>query len=367
MAADGMWCPQDAAGLPESIQARFHRRWQHLRDPHVRALAWLLDAPDLLDPSAAQWHGKIATLECDPAAVFDWLTGLDGAPAALHAALDLHAATRLGRYAEKLMAWYFSWNGNLVAHGLQVQASRNETVGEFDFLLRDDAVGTVGTEDTVDSAGMTSTKDAGLLHWEFATKFYLFESPAMVPAADHFVGPNLADTLGAKMVKILDRQLALGQHPAAQRYLPHPVSRAQALVKGWLFYHVDAGMPAPSLGVSAAHCRGFWCTLEEFHHLDGNGAGFTILPRLAWLAPARVPSASLLDHAAMAAQLRTHFAGDAMPVMIARFDPAANSAEWVSETTRGFVVPDDWRSRAGDRIQRAVLQPDQRQASAEHT
>ena len=34
-----------------SYQAGFERRWGHLRRPHVRALAWLLDAPDLLDPA----------------------------------------------------------------------------------------------------------------------------------------------------------------------------------------------------------------------------------------------------------------------------------------------------------------------------
>ena len=33
----------------------------------------------------------------------------------------------------------------------------------------------------------------------------------------------LADTLGRKMRKILDRQLALGQHPAAAGLLPRPL------------------------------------------------------------------------------------------------------------------------------------------------
>jgi hypothetical protein len=32
-----------------TFQQQFHARWHCLRDPHVRALAWLLDAPDLLD------------------------------------------------------------------------------------------------------------------------------------------------------------------------------------------------------------------------------------------------------------------------------------------------------------------------------
>ncbi|MEO8598457.1 MAG: DUF1853 domain-containing protein, partial [bacterium] len=38
--------------LPATSQAGFHQRWGHLHDPHVRALAWLLSAPDMLDVQA---------------------------------------------------------------------------------------------------------------------------------------------------------------------------------------------------------------------------------------------------------------------------------------------------------------------------
>ena len=212
----------------ESCQARFHQRWQHLSDPHVRALAWLLDAPDLLDPQAPQWRGLIATLAGVPdRQIADWLAALDVAPDALHAYLDIGPYTRLGRYAEKLMAFYFQHQGTLFAHGIQVRAGKNHTVGEFDFLLR---------------------QGDALLHWEFATKFYLLESSGVGLEADYFVGPNLADTLGAKMRKILDRQLSLAQHPAAQIHLPQAIAAAQALVKGWLFYHADDPHASPSMG-----------------------------------------------------------------------------------------------------------------------
>ena len=137
--------------------------------------------------------------------------------------------TRLGLYAEKLMAFYYQQHGQLVAHGLQVRATRNDTVGEFDFLL---------------DAGPD-----GVEHIEFATKFYLLEGSA-ASRFDTFVGPNLADSLGAKMRKIVDKQLALASHPAAQALLPRPVLRARALVKGWLFY------PAASCGADGRHRGG---------------------------------------------------------------------------------------------------------------
>lgn len=314
----------------ESCQARFHRRWQRLNDPHVRALAWLLDAPDLLDPQAPQWRGLIATLgSVSDQQTVDWLAALDVAPDALHAYLDIGPYTRLGRYAEKLMAFYFRHQGTLFAHGIQVRAGKNHTVGEFDFLLH---------------------QGDALLHLEFATKFYLLESSGVGLAADYCVGPNLADTLGAKMRKILDRQLSLAQHPAAQIHLPRPIAAAQALVKGWLFYHADDPHASPSMGVSVAHCRGFWCAWSELQReWKEQDVRYVILPRLSWLAPAKVRHEQTVSRQQLLESLQAHFAQDTMPALVAAL---AEHDGWMIEMRRGFIVPDDWRSRASARVQR---------------
>jgi hypothetical protein len=308
-----------------SFQMQFHRRWNHLNDPHVRALAWLLDAPDLLNPRAPQWQGQIATLAADASKdAEDWLLALDHAPAALHAFLDVQPFSRLGRYAEKLMAFYFRHQGRMVAHGVQVRTDKNDTIGEFDFLLRD---------------------GAALVHWEFAVKFYLLEPSDGGQQGDYFVGPNLADTLSAKMDKILNRQLALGQHPAAQIHLPQPVTSAQALIKGWLFYHDDNVPAAGSPGVSDAHCRGFWCGLAE---LDARaGERYAVLPRLRWLAPAKMDFGMSLNRQSLLDMLAAHFARDTMPVLVAQVERQGNHAV---EIDRGFIVPDDWPRRAGERF-----------------
>lgn len=308
-----------------NCQAQFHRRWGHLNDPHVRALAWLLDAPDLLDPQAPQWQGKIATLrDSFPDDMDAWLSALDRQPDALHRYLDMQPFTRLGRYAEKLVAFYLEHRKLLVAHGIQVRAGKNSTIGEFDFLLR---------------------LDDQLIHWEFATKFYLLESSGAGDDADYFVGPNLADTLGAKMHKIFDRQLLLSTHPAAQIHLPEPVSRAQALVKGWLFYSdIDMEVRA-AYGTSPAHCRGFWCALSDAS--DRRAERYAILPRLQWLAPAKLPLAQTMDSQTLQHYLTGHFAQDTMPVLVALLEMTDGVAY---EVSRGFIVPDDWRMRAGKRI-----------------
>lgn len=311
--------PDDRA---ETFQAQFHRRWHHLIDPHVRDLAWLLDAPDLLDPAAPQWRGLIATLPVNTSdEAMAWLLALDRAPAPLHAYLDMKAFTRLGRYAEKLMAFYFQHQGSLVAHGLQVRAGKNDTIGEFDFLLR---------------------QGGDLLHWEFATKFYLLTSGAGLQA-DYFIGPNLADTLDQKMRKILERQLILAQHPAAQIHLPQPIASAQALIKGWLFYHKQDQRPDRSLGLSESHCRGFWSTLEELDEVGGEH--YAILPRLHWLAPARLTQEQAIGKPALREVLERHFANDTMPVLIAVLEP---HGEALIETNRGFIVPSEWQHRAAE-------------------
>lgn len=303
---------------------QFHRRWNHLNDPHVRALAWLLDAPDLLNPRAPQWQGQIATLADASKDAEDWLLSLDHAPAALHTFLDVQPFSRLGRYAEKLMAFYFRHQGRMVAHGVQVRADKNDTIGEFDFLLRDGAT---------------------LVHWEFAVKFYLLGPSDGGQQADYFVGPNLADTLGAKMNKILNRQLALGQHPAAQIHLPQPVASAQALIKGWLFYNDDNVPLAGSAGVSDAHCRGFWCRLPE---LDARaGERYAVLPRLHWLAPVKMDFGMSLSRQSLLDMLAAHFARDTMPVLVAQVE---RQGDYAVEIDRGFIVPDDWPKRAGERF-----------------
>jgi uncharacterized protein len=305
-----------------SYQAQFHQRWNHLSDRHVRALAWLLSAPDLLDWQAPQWHGKIARLPDDPD-IGAWLAALDQVPQALYAYLDMRPRMRLGRYAEKLMAFYFRHQGVLVAHSVQVQNGKTATIGEFDFLLRD---------------------GAALVHWEFATKFYLLETSG-ASTSDYFMGPSLADMLSTKMHKILERQLALGQHPAAKIHLPQALSAAQALIKGWLFYRADTVAACSARGLSETHCRGFWCALDELDMLHGDC--FALLPRLDWLAPAKLDAADCMDLAVLRDTLSTYFLQNSTPLLVALMTIKDGVA---LESERGFIVPDDWRSRAHVRI-----------------
>jgi hypothetical protein len=309
--------PDQPAG---SYQALFESRWQHLKHPHVRALAWLLDAPDLLDPHSPHWEGRIASLGPVSAATANWLAALEQDPAPLLAALGDKHYSRLGLYAEKLMAFYFKEIGQLHAHGLQVRADRTDTIGEFDFLLNE---------------------NNHLVHLEFATKFYLLDANSTAADFNGLIGPNLADSLGAKMRKIFDKQLSLAGHPAAQALLPLPVARAQALVKGWLFYPNGV---MPMQGITQQHCHGFWMTQAQA--LDLPEQQYAIMPRLHWLAPLKTQGGT--DKPQLLAALQDA----AAPVLVAALQ---EKGEWLVEERRGFIVPDDWRAQAAQRRQEGIL------------
>lgn len=130
------------------------------------------------------------------------------------------------------------------------------------------------------------------------------------------------------------------------------MSCAQALVKGWLFYPDNESQKLSVFGTSAAHCRGFWCTFSETLNLGAER--YAILPRLQWLAPAKLPVEQTMDRQALQSYLEEYFVNDTMPVLVALLEVNGNTAV---EASRGFIVPDDWRTRAGQRVKLAHPSP----------
>lgn len=313
-----------------TYQDRFHQEWSVLKDKHVRALAWLLTSPDLLDRNSAVWWHQIGTLNLPQAEQLRaWLISLDAHPTPLHEALKIHKFLRLGHYAEDLLAFYFNHAGLLYGHGVQVHNNKAETIGEFDYLL---------------------FAEGGLEHIELATKFYLFHQASVMHAGAggagqvasvyDYLGPNLNDSLGAKMQKILQRQLTLSQHEAARKLIQTKIVSAKALIKGWLFYR-SAESHQQVVGINPQHCLGFWWTLKEFTHLAVPYA--LKLDRLQWLAPAQVDVDDVMDKALIVDTLERHFQTDSTPVMVAIMK---KNGALMQEFCRGMVVPDGWSEKA---------------------
>lgn len=310
-----------------------------LRDPAVRDLAWLLFSPDLLRahpvaPLATPWESPE---EAD--ATVAWLASLDRDPLALHCALAASRLTRLGRYAEELLGWFLRHGpcATLVAANVALRRA-GRTLGECDFLVE--------------------TSRGRRLHWELAVKCYLRVDDGRGLLSD-FVGPNLRDRFDWKRSHLFDHQLRLSaREEFAVLGLPGPWL-AQMFVKGWLFYRAgdgDAAGPAHDPAeLATGHPRGWWVTHDDwpaYAHAHP-AAGWSTLPRLDWLAPRRLGGEGAVDdgsplHTGIALPGAPHTLSERVacasePVMVAAF---AADDDGYRELSRGFIVPNDWPSRA---------------------
>jgi hypothetical protein len=307
---------------------QFHQTWPGLLDPHVRALAWLLSTPDLLRPDSF-WIDGLADLNLDISELKPYLYALDAQPQPLHQFLQKSNKLRLGHYAEKLLEFYLRQTQQLFACNVQVREDNGHTLGEFDFILR---------------------RPEGLMHLELATKFYLFLPESGVSeklTLQHFLGPNLADSLGLKVDKIFKQQLRLSEQVSARQNLAEPIVTAAAMIKGWLFYPCEMQNIPELSELAPGHCTGHWCTLGEFAGLALDKVA--ILPRSEWLAPALHTSAA--GFSVVHQVLIQHFLHDQAPVLVAGMTPEHGM---MVETARYMVVADDWLMRARARLQDIV-------------
>ncbi|MGI4860226.1 MAG: DUF1853 family protein [Janthinobacterium lividum] len=356
--------------------------------PAVRDLCWLMRSPALLSPSlfgdrlaapvAAGCFGPDA-----PAGLQRLLARLDADPAPLLDALGATPERRLGRYAERLLAVWLRQmpDVDVVALGLPIRDA-GRTLGECDALFR--------------------TAQGGRQHWEMAVKFYLRIDdvlaetpdlpaapawPAAIDAADPFagcdayVGAGLADRLDWKLRRLVEHQMRLSER-AELVALGGGAWQARMLVKGRLFHPLarwrdgPAGEPGDAMGdvrrdgtrrekdtapaLAPDHLRGWWATYDEWCAASARSASrWTPLARLEWLAPLPVASPLVTARARPASGfanwLAAYFAQppDAaqprtgQPIQVAALGHDAGAGvDAFSETSRGFIVPNDWPARA---------------------
>ena len=168
--------------------------WWRLRHPTVRDLAALLTAPPL-------WHsgGELPIPRLLGSQGFRFLLSLDDAPAPLTQWLEQEApfGHRLGRYAESLLAFWLARapHCQLIARNHPVRSESGQTLGAADFLC---------------------LLDSAPYHLELTCKYYGGTTPA------DFQGLNPADTLLGKAAK-LQQQCRLFHTPQARAQLPAPL------------------------------------------------------------------------------------------------------------------------------------------------
>lgn len=312
--------PAASYDAPPSAMARL----DSLRDAMVRDIAWLLFSPDLL--RAQPPAGVLATPFESPdeaAATLDWLVAQDADPAALHAHIAAARVTRLGRYAECLLALFLKCGpaARLVAANVPLRRA-GLTLGECDFLVE--------------------TQSGRRLHWELAVKCYLHAGDGRGELAD-YVGPNLQDRFDLKLAHLLDHQLPLSAREEFASLGHRGPWDAQMFVKGWLFYRNGEPSIDP-VEVDPTHARGWWATRADWPAFSADHAdAWVLLPRLEWLAP-RLRDAQYAPAFVSADALATQIANQTGPTMVAAFAEGGDG-RWV-ERSRGFIVPNDWPLRA---------------------
>ncbi|MBZ9537479.1 DUF1853 family protein [Modicisalibacter tunisiensis] len=298
-----------------------------LRHPVVRDLAWLLQAPDLLD-TPYPGRPRLGELALDdPERRQAWLRALEQQPGELEQAVAHRLGGRLGLYHEAL--WHFliarAPGTRLLATNLAIRDARGVTLGELDLLYR-------------------RRGDAAVVHLELAIKYYLGleTGPGGSTAPARWIGPGCADSLAIKSRRALTHQLTMSRRPEARErlaaYGDADVERRLALL-GVLFRpvvtHDGNALPLPH-GTTADALIGEWLPLSAWaRHSGGLAAPVrgAFLDKPHWLAPP--PDDRLMPLGALTGALLARFRARRTPCQLTLRE--ADGAR-----RRVFVVPDGW-------------------------
>ncbi len=179
----------------------------------------------------------------------------------------LNLQQKLGHLFEDALASLIapSQRIELLERNLQLRDESLRTLGEIDFLLRDE-------------------KQRGLIHLELATKFYL---AVATPDGIVLPGPDARDNYHRKLARLREHQLQLTNKSRSclpLRYLNSPIE-PQQLIFGCLFDHIDAAETFKPQFASDNCRRGRWLHQQDCQrHFPANSI-FEIIPKPLWPVP----------------------------------------------------------------------------------
>ena len=294
----------------------------------VRDLAWACFSPALLDLSKTCFSAPSISscgLALSPARQ-SWLAQLDRDSSALDLHLSRRPTHRLGIYFEQL--WHFFLQQDpeieLICHNLPIQ-HQGRTLGEFDCLYY-------------------CYQRKHYIHLELAVKYFLRLPRAGDSATSNglseWVGPDNRDRLDLKLQQLLQRQILLGDHPAAQQTLTglgiDKLSKEIAL-KGYLFQAAPHTTGPEGYNYD---CRlNSWVSFNKIrpHCSTLNATTYLIPPKMKWLSPIYCDHAcETMTEDELQTHLTRYFAQDYYPLLIAALDDSGN------ELSRFFATSKNW-------------------------
>ncbi len=296
----------------------------------VRDLHWAISSPSLFETLPNETNIIIFDQQLFNSEIKELntlLADLDNNPEPLQDYIRFGNNRLLGKYFESLVEFWFqsSRRFDLIEKSVQVN-HYGETLGEFDFILKDKSA-------------------SKFIHLETAGKFYLSSENKSVWKT--FIGPNPKDNLQSKMKKLFDEQTQLSKTILGKKKLAEvgvAEIKSALLLKGYFFYHLknflleDYKIPVNS---NPNQNKGWWLRFGEMENLHKIKSKYwLVLKRSNWISNAITENKNeLLDTTTLFMFLQSYFEFNHYPILIAALE---KSEAYFIEKSRGFVVSDLW-------------------------
>lgn len=296
----------------------------------VRDFVWTLTSPSLFEyipehPEIIFWKSELYNSEF--LSLQNLINHLDEDPSRLNFHINESNNKLLGKYFESFIGFWLlnSKRFKLINNNVQVEKN-GETLGEFDFILRDNS-----TE--------------AFIHLECAGKFYLSSENSSYWST--FIGPNPHDNLQKKMNKMIYDQTNLSRtENGRSKLIEFGINKIKSamIIKGYFFYHFNSFynnsiiIPEHS---NINHNKGWWLSFSEAGNLRNlKSEKWAVLKRQNWISATVIKDKKeIFNFEELLLFLKSYFEFNYYPLLIVSLH---DENDLLVETTRGFVVSDLW-------------------------